>query len=230
MQEQKSVQIGESLKYGWGVMKQNIGFFILLLIVYYAVYLAPSLFAEMFADNFLIYFLFNIALMVWSLLLSMGLIHVTLRMFDGQKPTIGELFSQAGLLGQAVLLYILYTLIVLGGFILFVIPGIIWSIKYSQAFYLLVDRKMKATDALKMSGKLMDGVKLEYFGFMIVAGLVAMAGFVALLVGAFATIPTVMMAYVFVYRHLLKATPTNGTPAPAAATPDAGKAMDAPKQ
>ncbi|PIT86667.1 MAG: hypothetical protein COU33_01865 [Candidatus Magasanikbacteria bacterium CG10_big_fil_rev_8_21_14_0_10_43_6] len=220
MEQQKSVPIGESLKYGWHTMKENIGFFILLLVVYYVVYFGASIVVGMLSGNNPVYIVLNIALIVWSLLLSLGLIHITLAFVDSKKPTIGELFGQGALLGQAILLYILYTLIVMAGILLLVVPGIIWSLKYSQAFYLLVDKKMSATEALKKSGELTSGVKLELFGFGIVSGLVILAGLLALVVGLFAAIPTVMIATTFVYRRLLSQTGAGGSmPATSSATP-----------
>ena len=218
MPQQKAVPIGESLKYGWNTMKQNLGFFILLLVVYYAISLLTSFIPTLFADNTILYILIKIVGSIIGLLLTLGFIHITLSFIDNKKPTVGELFSQSNLLGQAILLYILYTLIVIAGFILLIVPGIIWSIKYSQAFYLLVDRKMSATDALRKSAEVTQGVKMELFGFGIVAGLITLAGALALIVGLFAAIPTTMLATAFVYRRILSQTEAGATTVPAPPT------------
>lgn len=48
--------------------------------------------------------------------------------------------------------------------LLFVIPGIIKSISYSQTFYLMRDDpQLKGEDAIKLSMKMMDGHKMDYF-------------------------------------------------------------------
>lgn len=48
--------------------------------------------------------------------------------------------------------------------LLFIIPGIIKSISYSQTYFVMIDHpKMDASAALKKSMKLMDGHKWEYF-------------------------------------------------------------------
>lgn len=225
MEQQKSVPIGESLTYGWSIMKQHLGFFILLLIVLLIADYTPSFLLNIGGDSLLMIFLIQLVGLVWGTLLKLGMIHISLRFLDGQKPTIGELFGQSALLGQGILLSILYGLIVLGGTLLFIIPGIVWALKYSQAFYLLVDKKITATEALKMSGSLMNGAKLEFFGFGIVAGFVVLAGLLALVLGLFAAIPTVMIAYAYVYRHLLKSTPIIAT-----TQNTVNDVMDAPKQ
>ncbi|MBR3220287.1 DUF975 family protein [Candidatus Saccharibacteria bacterium] len=48
--------------------------------------------------------------------------------------------------------------------LLFVIPGIIKSISYSQMFFIMMDNpKMEGAEAQKKSMKLMEGHKMEYF-------------------------------------------------------------------
>ncbi|MBQ6393919.1 DUF975 family protein [Candidatus Saccharibacteria bacterium] len=48
--------------------------------------------------------------------------------------------------------------------LLFIIPGIIKSISYSQAFFILAEHpKMEADEAIKRSMAMMEGHKMEYF-------------------------------------------------------------------
>ncbi len=65
----------------------------------------------------------------------------------------------------------LYDLLTLVGSILFIIPGIYWGLKYSQAVYIMADHKeMEIMDAFKESGKMMEGKKSDllyfYLGFI----------------------------------------------------------------
>lgn len=65
----------------------------------------------------------------------------------------------------------LYDLLVAVGICLFIIPGVYWGLKYSQAVYIMADHKdMTITDAFKESGRMMEGYKSDllyfYLGFI----------------------------------------------------------------
>lgn len=61
---------------------------------------------------------------------------------------------------------LLVNLITVVGLILFIIPGIIFAMKYSQAAFLMSeDKNLDIMDALKKSGEMMDGYKMNLFLF-----------------------------------------------------------------
>jgi len=65
---------------------------------------------------------------------------------------------------RAALTTILVTIFVFLWFLLFVIPGIIKGIAYSQVSYILKDHpEMKPLDAITLSRRMMDGYKWKYF-------------------------------------------------------------------
>ena len=102
---------------------------------------------------------------------------------------------------------ILYLLIVAGGFLLLIFPGIIWSIKFSYCYYFVIDKGLGPVEALRASSRTTMGVKWHLFGFGILCGMINALGFLCLIVGAFATFPTVMVASALVYRQLSAQTP-----------------------
>ena len=64
--------------------------------------------------------------------------------------------------------YLRYTIFTFLWGLLFVIPGIIKSISYSQMFYLMVeDENLEPGDAQKKSMEIMEGHKWEYFVLML---------------------------------------------------------------
>lgn len=214
--QEKSIGIGDSLRYGWNVMKRNVGFFIGLLIVYYGIVFVLSGVVEfLLSENEILYLIGNIVYYIISTLLGIGLLKITLDICDNKKPSIGTLFTSGGpYLWRMIGCYILYGLIVLGGLLLLIVPGIIWALKFSLAFYLIVDQNMGVTDALKKSAELTTGVKWELLGFGILAGLINILGLLLIFIGLFATVPTTTMAYAYIYRRLI-----GKTPALAATTP-----------
>lgn len=75
-----------------------------------------------------------------------------------------DLFSQFNIYLKTLGLHLLITLITAIGFILLIIPGIIISYMYSQAFYILVENPdMSITECLSASRTLMMGEKWNLF-------------------------------------------------------------------
>ena len=68
-------------------------------------------------------------------------------------------------------------LIVLAGFILLIIPGIIWSIKYQYMIYLVIDKNMGIRESMKLSAAMTDGVKWDLLAFEFITGIINVLGF-----------------------------------------------------
>ena len=194
----------EVLRFGWDTMKSNLGFFIGLLIVAYLIYLVPSIIAELLAKKApILSIIINIAGIVLSIVIQMGLIRISLRFCESEKGEFADLFSCFPLFFKYLAGSILYTLIVWAGTILLIIPGIIWGIKFQFFQYFIVDKGVGPIEALRRSSKITKGAKWDLFLFDILLMLINLLGAICLLIGLFATIPTTMVAMAFVYRKLL---------------------------
>lgn len=97
---------------------------------------------------------------------------------------------------------ILYGLIVLAGFILLIIPGIVWGIKYSQWMYLVVDENLSAVEAIKKSGEITNGNKLNLIGFGFILGLISILAVLPLGLGLLLVIPMYWVASIKIYQFL----------------------------
>ena len=62
---------------------------------------------------------------------------------------------------------ILVSILVGLGFFLLVVPGIILSLAYSFAIYLVVDKNIVGNEFLKASREMMNGYKWDYFVFLL---------------------------------------------------------------
>ena len=96
----------------------------------------------------------------------------------------------------------LYGLIVMGGLLLFVIPGIYWAIKFGWATFVVADGDRDAIDALRVSSRLTQGVKGQLVSFALVVLGVNLLGALALGVGLLFTVPTTAIAAAYVFRRL----------------------------
>jgi len=71
--------------------------------------------------------------------------------------------------GQPWTTFILLWLIILGGCILFIIPGIIWSLKYGLSLFAVMDKQMSPRESIRFSGKITKGHKGKLFGVWTIA-------------------------------------------------------------
>lgn len=224
----KHIAIGEALKFGWRSWQGNIvwwlGFFATVVIGYLIVGFLDAR-AGNTADPTLGLVVF-IAGILFQSLFSLAYTAASLKFTDGQRPRAAELVQTYPLLLKFIGANILYNLIILVGLVLLIVPGIIWAIKYQFFGYIVVDQKLGPLAALKASGRLTDGVKWELLGFNIVAVLINAAGALLLIVGLVATVPTTLIATVYLYRTLQQQMAMPKTPPPtstsrAAAAPPA---------
>jgi uncharacterized membrane protein len=184
-------------------MKSNLGFFIGLLIVTGLLCYVPAILAELVKKSVLLYIILTLASSVISILVGMGVIKITLKFCDNEKGELADLFSCFPLFFKYLFGSILYGLILFGGIILLIIPGIIWAIKFQFYNYFIIDKGLGPIEALKRSSAITSGTKWNLFLFDLLLGLIYLLGFLCLLIGLFAAVPTFMVAQAFVYRKLL---------------------------
>ncbi|MBM6859007.1 DUF975 family protein, partial [Clostridium saudiense] len=81
-----------------------------------------------------------------------------------EKPNVENIFSYFDIYLKTLGLNILISIAVIIGFILFIIPGIIVALMFSQAFFILAeDRSKSITECLSESAEMMKGYKWEFF-------------------------------------------------------------------
>lgn len=183
--------------------EKQLWFFIGLLIVVGLTYIVPDIVAELAKEDApLLAIIVTLARGVIFLEVQMGLIKITLKFCDNGKGEFADLFSCFPLFFKYLVGTILYGLIILGGTILLIVPGIIWGIKFQFFSYFIVDKRLGPIEALKRSSAITKGAKWDLFLFDLLLLFINLAGVIFLYIGSFATIPTTMVAMAFVYRKL----------------------------
>lgn len=100
--------------------------------------------------------------------LVLGMSNFSLNISRGLDARFEQLFDGFNNYTKSLGTYLLYFLSVVIGTIFFIIPGIIFMLMFSQAFFILSDNKdISAVDALKESARMMKGYKTKYFGLML---------------------------------------------------------------
>lgn len=97
-------------------------------------------------------------------LLIPGLCVFSLNLVRGTNPDITNLVSTYKNYLNALVAYVLYGVILVVGYFLFIIPGIIFTYMLSQIFFIIADNpQIEAIDILKKSTQMMKGYKWKLF-------------------------------------------------------------------
>jgi hypothetical protein len=194
----------EALRFGWETLKAHLVFLLGVMLLIVALNALPEIGRWQTQESA------PLLALVWTLCgylvqmaTQMGLVRISLRLVDGQQPRYGELFGDLTTFGRYIAGNLLFLLIILGGLLLLVVPGIIWTVKYQFAPFLIVDRNLGLKEAFKKSGQITEGVKREVFLFFLLILVINLLGMLAFAIGLFTTLPATMIAYTFVYRKLL---------------------------
>ena len=203
----KAFSKGEAIRFGWATMKAHLGFFLGLLLVALVICFIPGIPQELTEENApVLSFLFGIVSSLFQMIVGMGLVTISLKFIDNAKPELGDLFSRFHLFFKYLGGNILYILIILGGLILLIVPGIVWALKFQFFNYFIIDKELGPIEALRRSAAITMGAKWDLFLFGLLVAGINLLGILALLVGLFATYSTSMVAIAFVYRKLLART------------------------
>lgn len=110
-------------------------------------------------------FTFNLITLFFGGVISVGLRKFLLNFASNkEKPRFKDIFSYFNIFFKSLGLQLLMAVIILFGFIFLIIPGIIVSLMYSQAYYILAEDPQKGIiKCLEESSKLIYGHKWEFF-------------------------------------------------------------------
>jgi uncharacterized membrane protein len=97
---------------------------------------------------------------------------------------------------------LLVSLVIVGGMLLLIVPGIIFALMFMFATFIVIDRELGPIEAMKESNRLTKGYKWSLLGFILVITLLNLLGLIALVVGLLVTIPVSWLALVHAYRTL----------------------------
>jgi len=160
----KKFSKGEVLKTGWGIFKSNFSYLsvvaligALILSPIYSVMGNPNSVSDPYSPWIFCFYLILPLFTLITIKLSLMLIDENKRM--GFK----DLRMSMYLILKFYLAMFLYFVIVLCGFILLIIPGIVWSIKYIFTPYYVVDLGLGPIESIKKSGEITKGQKWNLF-------------------------------------------------------------------
>jgi len=138
--------------------------------------------------------------------ISIGLHKIALILTNKEKVEIKEINDLLPILPKFILTMVMYKVIVLLGFILFIIPGIIFAIKYQFApFIVLNEKNVSIRESFKKSSLLASSLQWKLFFFEIFTAFINFFGFMCFGFGLAITLPLTIIARAKIYKELKKA-------------------------
>lgn len=191
----KTFSIKAAFKEGWEIWKQHKKVITIATLI--------MILLEILSDDRIHGFaIIAFIIFIVSFVIDMGWLKMLLKVTNGEEPKVKDLIEHTHLIWKYLGVTIVVTLIVIGGLILLIIPGIYWGLKYLFATFLVLDKDISIRESLRESARMTEGVKWKLLGFSILACLVAALGVLVLGVGLLVTIPVSTLAFLSVYKKL----------------------------
>lgn len=194
-------KIGEKIKEAWVLYKANLGIFLLLTLV---TFILSSLGDRDGRGIFTT--ILSIAVPLINIFVSYVWIRSIMNLLDGKgfKPFHKESFPDLTQYWNFISTGILSFIIIVAGFILFIIPGIYFAGRLIFATYIALEKNQNAFLSIKESWNMTKENAWKLFGKSFIIGLFVLLGLLALFVGLFITYPLGMLVLIMMYREFTK--------------------------
>lgn len=192
-----------AIQYGWRAMWGRPE---IILVLFVAGLLGSSLslagsFVEAFHGPKILNVSLSLAGAFVQIYFSMTALRYCLKVARGEPTGINELFAGGPYL-NVFLCGLLSGLLIIIGFLLLIVPGIILALGLGQATALVVDRGLGPIEAMRESWRITMGRKWDLLALGLLSCLVVLAGLLACLVGVVFAAVLLEMAHVYTYLRL----------------------------
>lgn len=204
----KTFSIKEAVKFGWEITLEHIGFFVVALLGAWVLALIPQLFSG--GPNNPLRGLMTAVAFLINAGVGLGFIKVSLKLINKEEPIAHDFYPDWKQYWPYVGATIIVGALVAIGFILLIVPGIIIALSLLFYGYFLVDKGLRPIAAIKASRELTRGIRWHLLQLMLVEIGIGLLGVIALGVGLFLALPTIMLANAYIYRKLTGQEPLPG--------------------
>ena len=142
---------------------------ILLMLIYALIMNGPSFIVSYFTDSTVVAYILSVYRIIIGGPLLMGLTTYYQDCFRGtDEPGLGSFGKGISFGIKAVQLYVFVFVITFLGLVLFIIPGVIAAIRYSQSFFILADDpSLPPVECMRRSRIMMTGLSGRFFSLEI---------------------------------------------------------------
>ncbi len=139
-----------------------------------------------------------------QIFISMGTTYIYAKLGRDESITLSDLFSQFSFkkLFKLLIAMILWYLVIVIGFLLFILPGIYLGLRLIFVPILIVDKDCGIFEAFSISSEMTNGAKLDILFYQIVGFILVILGLIALIIGAFVAGFAVFIGFMYIYNDL----------------------------
>jgi uncharacterized membrane protein len=195
------------LQEAWALFKKHLNIILALMGVYLVYYLAQYFSGFVFEKQSALATIFSLAFFIIFLVIQLGAYNLMLRIVDGKQATIKDLYTYSDMamkIVRNIVAGIIVGVIVLGGLILLIVPGIYLGIRLMFFTYYIVDKDAGVMDSIKMSWELTKGGVINLFFLSILFLFINFLGALLFGIGLAVTIPLTFLATALLYRKFQK--------------------------
>ncbi|WP_234123675.1 DUF975 family protein [Clostridium hydrogenum] len=182
----EKISVGEVFSKVFSIRATNIGKFIGIILVPGLVLLVMSFLLGLIATGaaiggisvggiLLIVIVCSLVILLLCIPLSIGTYYVARKYHDTQEITFSNILIcfRENMILKSIGLSLLIGIILIVGYILFIVPGIILTYMFIFAFFVMVDNpELGILDIISLSAKLSKGYKLKAFGYTFLLGII----------------------------------------------------------
>ena len=206
--ENLTISSTESFRFGWRKFKEKGTFFVglaVLMAVLSSIQQAPQLsHSSTFLGVSEIYFsLITLIGMLINTYFSLGIWKIMIMHSRGEEIDLSDLFSISFRnFTHYILAFLLSGIATILGLVCFIIPGIHIGLRLMFLSAFIVDKDQSFDEALKSSWAITKGSTVKLFVWSLLATVIAILGFLSLIVGLFVAMPLISLALAFIYLKL----------------------------
>ena len=193
---------------GWERMKRSFPELLLILLVLILFSIPMGLVDFLFEKGSAGHIFFSIFNAAYGLIimapLHYGACMLFLKAIRGEGINVNEIFFAYRKTLQIIMANILVMVVVGLGFVMLVVPGIIFACKLSMVPYLMMDKNMEAVEAVRTSWHITKGHSWTIFGMAVLSFFIAIGGVILLIVGIFPAIIWISLAFAAMYNSITK--------------------------
>jgi uncharacterized membrane protein len=194
--------ISDVIKSSWQALKSQIWILVGLLIGFVIISLLLSLLAIPFMTSLPGNIGVQVCSVVISLIFGLGYVKNLFQALDGEEPQFSAYGQQASKILTYFIANILFSVIVLIGLFLFIIPGFYLGLRLQFFSACIVEENAGILDSLKRSWEITDKQVFPLFLLFLAMIGIMIVGVILLGIGIFIASPLAYMIYCYTFRKL----------------------------
>lgn len=197
-----NINITKYISDSWKIFQKNWQLLLQIGVIMTVIQLLPNIYKIFYGDEQLA--IISIVATILGMILSIGWIKILIKLTSGKKAELEDLWGSV----DRVIPYFIATfavgIVVFLGFLLFIIPGFYFAIKYMFVPYLIIDKNLSIGEAFSKSSQMTDGIKWQLVAMWFATFVLNILGLLAFIVGVVITSVVTSLAYAKLYNSLKK--------------------------